>query len=257
MRLLGEITNIVDLGAGATHAVVTADDGGIYTFGLLDSRIPFEDWKVGLRVSFEEGVTSGEAKYVKMFAGDPARGRSVVAVTIDGIKYVPFHHGGDSYTDGVEVSYSYWVEPGWRNYSMEMVPVILSGDLLSETRRRTGHTDYGRSPHVSVFHPKSAIANRAYDIPDLVCDGMGHSVFAVVGFGAEETVRLGAEVSVRVALRVTTGYSGNGVLKEAVAEEMLTITEKSANAHRSAVTANDPDALGASADFWASTERSW
>jgi hypothetical protein len=233
VRLIGRITNITDTSSGTVCAALATEDGRNFTFGVFDSQIPPEDWTVGLRVSFEEGMTAGEAKYVKFFSVHPQSGKTVATVAIDGVKYVPFHYGGYSYADGVEVSYSYWVESGWRNYSMEIVPAGFSGDLLDAATREPGHQDYGRSPNVSVFHPRSGVNNRVHDIPDLVCDGKQHSAKAVVGFGQYESVRLGAEVSVRVTLRVTAGQAGNGLLEEVTAEETLTITEKSDTPHQS------------------------
>jgi hypothetical protein len=249
VRLVGRITNITDLG-GMVGAAIATDDGRTFTFGVLDSQIPPEDWTVGLRVSFEEGATGGEAKYVKFFSAHPEPGKTVVTVGIDGVKYVPFHYGGYSYADGVEVSYSYWVESGWRNYSMEIVPVGFSGDLLTETPREPGHTDFGRSPNVSVVHPKSGVNNRVHDTPDMVCDGMRHSAKAVVGFGQYESVRIGTDVSVKITMRVTTGQSGNGLLEEAVAEETLTITEKSDTPHQSQTTSDAPYGKHRSVGDW-------
>jgi hypothetical protein len=209
-------------------------------------------------VSFEEGPLPGEAKHVKFFSVDPAAGKTVVAVSVDEVKYVPFHYGGDSYADGVEVSYSYWVETGWRNYSMEMVPVGFSGDLLTYTQREPGHTDFGRSPNVSVFHPKSGADNRLDDTPAVICDGRRHSATAVVGFGQDESVRLGAEVSVRIALRVTTGQSGNGIVEEAIAERTLTITERSDTPHHSShATSDGPYGTDTSTGDRAPTRHSW
>jgi hypothetical protein len=257
VRLVGRITNITDLSSGAVRAAVATEDGRTSTFGVPDSQILPEDWTVGLRVSFEEGVTVGEAKYVKFFSGYPESEKAVATVAIDGVKYVPFHYGGNSYADGVEVSYSYWVESGWRNYSMEIVPVGFSGDLLDGRIREPGHLDYGRSPNVSVFHPRSGVNNRIHDTPNLVCDGGRHSAKAVVGFGQYESVRLGADVSVRVTLRVTAGQSGNGVLKEVIAEETLTITEKSDTPHRSQAVSDDTYGIGLRVGDWTPPTRSW
>ncbi len=257
MRLVGKITNIAGFGSGTVRATIATDDGRAFAFGEFDSQIPPEDWTIGLRVSFEESSMYGEAKYVKFFTTHPESGKAVVTVAVDGVKYVPFHYGGDSYTDGIEVSYSYWVETGWRNYSMEIVPVRFSGDLLKQTQREPEHTDFGRSPNVSVVHPKSGVNNRVHDTPDLVCDGMRHSATAVVGFGQHESVRIGAEVSVRITMRVTTGQSGNGLIEEAVAEETLTVTEKSDVPHHSPAAPGSPYGIDMPVGDWTPPKLSW
>jgi len=256
VRLVGKIASIAGLGGSTVRAAIATEDGRTFTFGIFDSQIPPEDWTIGLRVSFEEGSTYGEARYVKFFSTHVESGKTVVTVAIDGVKYVPFHYGGDSYADGVEVSYSYWVETDWRNYSMEIVPVGFSGDLLKQAQREPGHTDFGRSPNVSVVHPKSGVNNRVHDTPDLVCDGLRHFATAVVGFGQYEIVRIGAEVSVRITLRVTTGQSGNGLLEEAVAEETLTITEKSDTPHQSQAAPGTPYGIEPVSD-WTPPKLSW
>jgi hypothetical protein len=252
VRLVGKITNVVDPVFGAIHAEITTEDGRVYTFGLLDSRIPYENWTVGLRVSFDEGAAPGVANYVKLFSVDPAAGRTVVIVAVEEVQYVPCHHPDGGYTDGVEVTYCYWVEDGWRNYSMEMVPVLFSGDLTDDVTREPAHTDFGRSPNVSVLHQATSVVHRASDTPVLQCDGRWHSATAVVPFGLGEPILPGSEVSVRITLRVTTGYSGNGVVQEAVSDKNVIITERvtppnepSDGQHHSAI------------DKWASTEPSW
>lgn len=257
MRLVGRITNVIDLGADVIRAVAATDDGRTFTFGVLDSQIPPEDWTIDLRVSFEEGPLPGEAKHVKFYSVDPASGKTVVSVAVDGVRYVPFDYGGDTYAHGVEVSYTYWVENGWRNYSMEIVPVGFSGDLFAATQRESGHADFGRSPNVSVFHLKSGAANQVHDTPVIICDGVRHSATAIVRFGPEENVGLGAEVSVRVALRVTTGQSGNGIVQEAIAEQNLTITEKSENPRQSHAISGGPYGNDTATGDWASTRHAW
>jgi hypothetical protein len=255
--LVGRIKNIIGIGSDTVRAALVTEDGRTFTFGVLDSQIAPDDWTLGLRVSFEEGVTAGDAKYVKFFSVHPESGKTVVTVAIDGVKYVPFHHGGHNYADGVEVSYIYWVESGWRNYSMEIVPVGFSGDLLDGTVREPGHLDYGRSPNVSVFHPRSGANNQVHDTPDLVCDGLRHSARAVVGFGQYESVRLGAEVSVRITLRVTAGQAGNGLLEEVTVEETLTITEKSDTPHQSHATSEGPYGTNLPVGDWTPPKLSW
>jgi hypothetical protein len=140
---------------------------------------------------------------------------------------------------------------------MEIVPVGFSGDLLDGTVREPGHLDYGRSPNVSVFHPRSGANNQVHDTPDLVCDGLRHSARAVVGFGQYESVRLGAEVSVRITLRVTAGQAGNGLLEEVTVEETLTITEKSDTPHQSHVTSEGPYGTNLPVGDWTPPKLSW
>jgi len=254
VRLVGQITKVVDSVFDAIHAEITTDDGKPYTFGVLDSRVPPEEWIIGMRVTFEEGVIPGQAKYVKLLDADPAHGKTVVIVAVEGVTYSPRRADGH-YLDGVEVAYSYWVADGWRNYSMETIPWTLSGDLLNGVGA-TGHTDYGRSPNISVHHPVAGLERRAYDTPVMICDGRWHSATAIIGFGQGEQVAPGAEVSVRITLRVTTGRSGNGVLAEASAERNLTIAERSTPRHSSDAASDIRNLDDKSIDDWASTEPS-
>ncbi len=231
-RLAGKITSI-DLGIGTTHAVLTGDDGKTRKFGVFDASISPNDWKVGLRVTFEEGSKAGEAKHVRLLSTDSGFGKKIATVAIDSAKYIQYYYTEDISRDGVEVAYTYRVEKGWRDIQL----------------------DEGSSPHVSVHHPKSDVINRTADVPEPVCDGATHSAKAIVGFGAGEDVKIGAEVEITVSLTVQPSQPGGGTLEEATATKTLTLTETSTTRHRPRATtsSDEPSGIDTSIGEWAKT----
>jgi hypothetical protein len=72
-----------------------------------------------------------------------------------------------------------------------------------------------------------------------------------------ESIRIGAEISIRITLRVTTGQSGNGLLEEAVAEEILTITEKADTPHQLQATPDSPYGRDKPVGDWTAPKLSW